>query len=151
MRLVSIGNTKPGHPVAKTIYDSFGRVLLIKGTPLTQDYINRLKKLKFRSLYIGDEHSELIEVDNIVCEETRNEVDPDIVPEFVSVIAPYPVGSVVLLNSGLIGKVVEIKKINPTKPIVKLLCDVQGQAISEVRFIDLTIHSSDFILDVIGK
>lgn len=74
MRLVSIECARPEAYLAKTIYDALGRVLLAKGTQLSEVYIKRLADLEYRSLYIEDDISESIEIEDIVPEETRQQV-----------------------------------------------------------------------------
>lgn len=74
MRLVSIENVRPGVSLGKSIFDSYGRVLLTKGTTLYPQYIKRLRNLKYKSLYIIDGISESVTIDDIVSEETRLEV-----------------------------------------------------------------------------
>lgn len=74
LRLVSIECAKPEAYLAKTIYDSLGRVLLAKGTRLTDGYIKRLVDLEYRSLYIEDDISESIQIEDVVPEETRQQV-----------------------------------------------------------------------------
>lgn len=71
MRLAATETVRPGVYLAKTIYDASGRVLLAKGTYLTPEYIKRLMELEYRSIYIEDEISESIEIEDIIPEETR--------------------------------------------------------------------------------
>lgn len=74
VRLVSIENVKPEVYLAKNVYDTMGRVLLAKGTCLTPGYIKRLMDLDFRSVYIEDELSQDIEIEDVIPEETRYQV-----------------------------------------------------------------------------
>lgn len=74
MRLVSLENLTPGLPLAKCVYDSFGRILLVQGTPLTAKYIQRLKDLEYKSVYVDNGNAEFVEVDEAVSEETRMRV-----------------------------------------------------------------------------
>ncbi len=71
MRLVSIDHVKPQVYLAKTIYDSKGTVLLAKGTLLTVRYLERLKRLGIGSIYVDDGSTALVEIDEVVSEETR--------------------------------------------------------------------------------
>lgn len=74
MRLVSVDKLNSEVRLAKTIYDSFGSVLLKKGTILTNSYLKSLKKLKIKSIYVDDGTIEAIKVDEAVSEETRLQV-----------------------------------------------------------------------------
>lgn len=74
MRLVSINHVKPNGNLARTIYDGQGRVLLAKGTALTEHYLKRLEDLGISSVYIDDGLSSDIEVEDVVSETTRLQV-----------------------------------------------------------------------------
>lgn len=73
MRLISINNLKPEVCLGKSIYDSFGRVLLRKGTVLTDNYIQKLRDLEYKSVYVDDGIPESMIIDDIVSQETRAE------------------------------------------------------------------------------
>lgn len=73
MKILSIDNVKPGMINGRTVMGFSNQNLLAAGTPLTEDYLARLKELGITSLYIIDEHTDDIEVDDIVCEQTRIE------------------------------------------------------------------------------
>ncbi|BAS28565.1 HD-GYP domain-containing protein [Limnochorda pilosa] len=47
--------------------------------------------------------------------------DPDVVRTFLGRVAPYPVGTVVRLNTGELGKVVRLNARLPARPVVRLL------------------------------
>lgn len=74
MRLVSIDSVKPRALLAKTIYDGQGRILLAKGTELHPQYIKRLQELGIWSVYIQDDLTAGIEIDDVVSERTRVQV-----------------------------------------------------------------------------
>lgn len=74
MRLVSVDSIKSEVCLAKTIYDSFGRILLKKGTLLTKSYLRKLNNLKIKSVYINDGTMEAIDIDQAVSDETRGQV-----------------------------------------------------------------------------
>lgn len=73
MRAVSVEVVQPGMMVAKTIYGEHSKVLLAQGVALTEQYIDRLKKLGIMSLYVTDETLGDIEVDETISEQTRVE------------------------------------------------------------------------------
>lgn len=73
MRLVSVDNLKPELLLARSIFDSFGRVLLRKGTSLTVSYIQRLKDLHYKSVYVDDGIPESFIIDDVVSEGIRAE------------------------------------------------------------------------------
>lgn len=62
MRLVPIQSVKEGSILAKTIYDSEGRVLLKEGTELKDAIIKKIQFLNIYTIYINDKYSnEVIE------------------------------------------------------------------------------------------
>ncbi|MHB9094859.1 MAG: HD-GYP domain-containing protein, partial [Eubacteriales bacterium] len=61
MRLVSINNIKPQAYLAKTVYEDSGRIILVKGTQLNENYITRLKNLNVGSVYVDDGKAGAIE------------------------------------------------------------------------------------------
>ena len=54
MKLVKVDDLEPGKILAKPIYGADQTVLLKKGTELTPKYIQRLKKLRVRTIYIKE-------------------------------------------------------------------------------------------------
>ncbi|PKM76627.1 MAG: HD-GYP domain-containing protein [Firmicutes bacterium HGW-Firmicutes-15] len=52
--------------------------------------------------------------------------DPEVVEAFVSNIAIYPIGILLLLNTGQIAVVTDITKINPRQPVVRVILDKDG-------------------------
>lgn len=54
MRRVSMRFLKPGMIVARSVYDSSGRLLLARGVALTENFIRRLSEMGIGSLYVED-------------------------------------------------------------------------------------------------
>lgn len=74
MHRVRVEDLKEGMIVARTIFNSDGRVLLHSGIELTASYINRLYNLGLLSIYIKDEKWEGIDqIKDVVSEKTRLE------------------------------------------------------------------------------
>lgn len=71
----------------------------------------------------------------------------DIVKTFLKVISLYPVGSFVRLNNKATGIVTHTRKANPMKPIIRLLFDGKGNAVTEDRIINLEENSLLHIVD----
>lgn len=74
MRLVAVNKIEPQAYLAKTLYEESGRIVLLKGTQLNENYIKRLKNLEVEMAYIEDGHGAKIEIDRDVMEETRVQV-----------------------------------------------------------------------------
>ena len=72
MRYVEINKGIPGMILAKSIYDENGRVLLGYQSVLTEEFIDKLKERGFPGIYIEDELSKDIEVQETITTELRN-------------------------------------------------------------------------------
>lgn len=70
MRLVPIECVREGCYLAKTIYDSDGRILLRCGAKLTHSLIKRIKSINIFSLYVSDEYTQK-EIDEIISPELK--------------------------------------------------------------------------------
>lgn len=57
MRLIPIECVKPNSIIAKTLYDTDGRVLVRSGLALTKGIIEKIKNINILSIYIIDEYS----------------------------------------------------------------------------------------------
>lgn len=73
MRKVSISNTEEGAKLGKSIYNVQGNILLSAGIELNSKYIRKLQSLGITDLYIEDEISRGVEVDDVISENTRRE------------------------------------------------------------------------------
>lgn len=63
--------------------------------------------------------------------------DPIILEAFTSNVAIYPVGSILLLNSGNLALVTSVTKTNSTRPIVHVISDSKGNLLSQALELDL--------------
>lgn len=66
MRYITLGEVKQGMRLANDLYDSFGRTLIGNSCVLTDYYIDKLYEYGFDGIYIEDELSEGIEIENII-------------------------------------------------------------------------------------
>ncbi|MEL1135609.1 HD domain-containing phosphohydrolase [Desulfitobacterium sp. THU1] len=73
MRQLSTHRLQEGDILGRTIYANDGRVLLGKGMALSDSYINRLNKLGINIVYIDDELSKDIVIEDVISEEHRRE------------------------------------------------------------------------------
>ncbi len=71
MRYTAIDSLEPGHILAKNIYASDGRTLLSKGVHLTVGMINQLRRVGVQMLYIENQYTEDIIIQDVVSDETR--------------------------------------------------------------------------------
>lgn len=73
MRKVAIDFVNSGDILAKSIYGIDNIMLLKKGTILSCNYILKLKRLGFNSLYIEDGLIDDVIIDELISDETRNQ------------------------------------------------------------------------------
>ena len=73
MRYINIEKVESGMVLAKEVFDDDGRVLLAANTILTKEYIIRLSIRGYQGVYIEDELSRGIQIDEVISIERRNE------------------------------------------------------------------------------
>lgn len=83
MRLVPIECVREGSYLAKTIYDSDGRVLLREGVLLNDVLIKRIKLIKIFSVYIHDQYSDNV-IEDVIKPELRQKAVKTLKDTFVS-------------------------------------------------------------------
>jgi len=71
MRLISVWALRPGMKVARRVYDAQGHLLLNLGVRLEMEYIQRLKKMGIRAVYIEDSLIPDVDIEDVILEETR--------------------------------------------------------------------------------
>jgi len=57
----------------------------------------------------------------------KEKYDPVVLNAFISVMAIYPIGSLVLLNTGEVAKVIRVSKNNPFRPELRIYFDREGR------------------------
>lgn len=85
------------------------------------------------------------EAEEIIQQGSGTDFDPDMVREFIGITVPYPLGSMVRLNSGYLGIVVSVPPQFPSRPRIQLLYDNEGTQVAGIRIVDLMVDSSVFI------
>lgn len=73
MHRVKIGSVRTGARLGRTIFGANGGVLLTAGVELKECHLERLKNYGVDSLYLDEEISEGIEINDVIKDETRNE------------------------------------------------------------------------------
>lgn len=71
MRVVSVSSLKGDEILGKQIFDESGRVLLNSGVELTPFYIERIKQLGILSVYIDDDISKNVVIEESISDKTR--------------------------------------------------------------------------------
>ncbi len=76
--------------------------------------------------------------------------DPELVKIFVSSVALYPMGALVRLSTGEVGTVVNIRKNLGARPVVKVFYNSFNKPLSTPQLIDLGVHRTVFIAEILG-
>lgn len=71
MRIVSVSSLKGDEILAKQIFDETGRILLSAGVELRPYYIERIKEIGIHSVYIEDDISKNVVIEESVSDKTR--------------------------------------------------------------------------------
>ncbi|MHC6203725.1 HD-GYP domain-containing protein [Breznakiellaceae bacterium SP9] len=83
---------------------------------------------------------------NLLSDNSRR-FDPDVLKAFIRMMGIYPIGSIILLNSGALARVTKVNAEAPLRPIIKILVDEFGKMFNqdEGDLIDLLIEKGLFI------
>ncbi|WP_027338961.1 HD-GYP domain-containing protein [Halonatronum saccharophilum] len=73
MKLILVENLESGMKIARTIYGKNGQVLLSAGMKIKKSYINQLKGLNIKEVYIVDENFPDLQVPEPISDKTRTE------------------------------------------------------------------------------
>ncbi len=71
MRKIPVHSIKPGTKLARGIYCSDGRLLLAEGTALSKSYIRKLTDMGIYHIYVEDEISRGIDIQDVISGRTR--------------------------------------------------------------------------------
>jgi HD-GYP domain-containing protein (c-di-GMP phosphodiesterase class II) len=87
---------------------------------------------------------------NILADNSRR-FAPDALKAFITIMGIYPIGSIVLLNSGSIARVTDVRKDAPLRPRLVVLTDTSGKALQQDRWerIDLRLEKNLYIIRAI--
>ena len=80
----------------------------------------------------------LIQTFNIMRDMAGIYLDNNCVTSLIANISVYPIGTVVRLNTGNIGIVVDVNRQQPTRPIIRIVFDPQGHRLTNSYEIDLS-------------
>jgi putative nucleotidyltransferase with HDIG domain len=77
--------------------------------------------------------------------------DSEILKVFIENVAIYPLGSVVSLNTGEIGVVVDMNKGRRTRPVVRIMFDCNSQKLHIIKEVDLSKSPELFITKILRE
>ena len=83
---------------------------------------------------------------NLLSDNSRR-FDPDVLKAFIQTMGIYPIGSIILLNTGAMARVVEVQGTAPLRPKIEILIDETGKELKkdEANIIDLLNDKHLFI------
>ncbi|MDR2109731.1 MAG: HD-GYP domain-containing protein [Spirochaetaceae bacterium] len=83
---------------------------------------------------------------NLLSDNSRR-FDPDVLKAFIQMMGIYPIGSIIFLNNGALGRVIEVHSDAPLRPKVRVLVDEFGKVFKqdEGDIIDLLTEKGLFI------
>jgi HD-GYP domain-containing protein (c-di-GMP phosphodiesterase class II) len=84
----------------------------------------------------------------VLLELTRTQLDLNILKVFFKYVAIFPVGSLVQINTGEIGVVIEVRQQFPLKPQIRIILDAKGYAVDKVYEMNLKDTPTQFIIKV---
>ena len=109
MRFINIDHAQEGMIVGRPLRGRKGEILLTAGTPLKSTFIETIKRLRYSGLYIEDEFSAGIEVEDIISDELRHKAVEAVrrMESDISAGASRSLGSQVELFAGVIDDIIE--------------------------------------------
>ncbi len=78
-------------------------------------------------------------------------LDSNCVNALLSNISSYPIGSIIALNTGEIGIVVDVNKEMPTRPVVRLIYNSFGKTFAQIHEVDLSKLSTICIVRTLSE
>ncbi|MDR3122969.1 MAG: HD-GYP domain-containing protein [Treponema sp.] len=90
-------------------------------------------------------------IKNLLADNSRR-FAPDVLKALITIMGIYPIGSIVLLNNGVVARVVNARKDAPLRPRVAVLVDQSGKVIqqSQGERLDLLLEKSLYIVRAIN-
>lgn len=79
----------------------------------------------------------------------RAKFSPALLRVLISKLSTFPLGSLVRLNSGVVGRVIESNESHPLRPTLQIVNDPQGNVVHDKRIIVLREHPVLHVTDVV--
>jgi hypothetical protein len=98
-----------------------------------------VSKKPYRNSMVGYEAMKALMSDN------QSRFDPEVLKAFIAIMGIYPIGSIVVLNDGAIGRVTEVLPGAPLRPKVQILIDKTGKKQQNREILNLLAEKSRFI------
>ena len=82
-----------------------------------------------------------------IIDQRNAQFDRRIIRALIHIVSIFPLGSLVRLNSGKIGRVIAVSRIHPTRPTVEIMVDSRGQHLSELQVLVLEDEPMIYIVN----
>jgi HD-GYP domain-containing protein (c-di-GMP phosphodiesterase class II) len=88
-----------------------------------------------------------------ILSDNSSRFDPEVLKAFVKVMGIYPIGSIIRLNTGAVGRVIEVKGEAPLRPKIQIMIDEKGREIQpqEGKIIELLSEKNLFITQALNS
>ena len=77
----------------------------------------------------------------------NKDYDPRLIKALVHVVSIFPLGSLVKLNNGSIGRVIRTNKLHSARPLIEILIDTHGNRLDTSEFLNLEEEPMIYIVD----
>jgi HD-GYP domain-containing protein (c-di-GMP phosphodiesterase class II) len=98
-----------------------------------------VSKKPYRNSMIG------YEAMKVLMSDSQSRFDPSVLKAFIAIMGIYPIGSIVVLNDGVVARVMEVQSGTPLRPKVQILINQSGQKEQNGEIIDLLMEKNHFI------
>jgi HD-GYP domain-containing protein (c-di-GMP phosphodiesterase class II) len=82
-----------------------------------------------------------------IIDQRNAQFDRRIIRALIHIVSIFPLGSLVKLNNGEIGRVIAVSRTHPTRPTVEIMIDSRGQHLPDPRAFDLENEPMIYIVD----
>ena len=77
----------------------------------------------------------------------NKDYDPSLIKALIHIVSIFPLGSLVKLNNGTIGRVIRTNKLHSARPLIEVLLDAQGNLLENSQFLNLEDEPMIYIVD----
>ena len=82
-----------------------------------------------------------------IIDQRNTEFEPRLIKALIGIVSIFPLGSLVKINNGEIGRVVGADRLHPTRPAVDILLDSRGRRLADARPLNLVDEPMLYIVD----
>ena len=82
-----------------------------------------------------------------IIDQRNTQFEPRLIKALIAIVSIFPLGSLVKINNGEVGRVVGTNKLHPTRPAVDILVDPRGRRLADVRLLNLVDEPMLYIVD----